>query len=71
SPDLNPIENFWGLVATNVYAGGRNFADAESLQEAIMDAVENFPQIENDRLCLSIEDRLFKVIETHGTTLDY
>lgn len=43
SPDLNPIENFWGLVATNVYAGGRNFADAESLQKAIMNAVANFP----------------------------
>ena len=34
SPDLNTIENIWGLPARKVYANGRQFKDLEGLTDA-------------------------------------
>jgi transposase len=36
SPDLNPIENAWAVLARAVYANGRQFADRQSLITAIL-----------------------------------
>ena len=33
SPDLNPIENLWGMLARKVYANSRQFACKKELQE--------------------------------------
>ena len=35
SPDLNPIENLWGILARDVYAGGRQFLIIDSLKTQI------------------------------------
>ena len=35
SPDLNPIENLWGISARQVYANGRQFEDQEMLWCAV------------------------------------
>ena len=32
SPDLNPIENVWGLLARNVYEDGKQFDVVEELK---------------------------------------
>ena len=37
SPDLNPIENFWSQMAKNIYEGGRQYANVETLKAAILD----------------------------------
>lgn len=36
SPDLNPIENLWGLLARPVYANGRQFESINSLKHYIV-----------------------------------
>ncbi|CDF33202.1 unnamed protein product [Chondrus crispus] len=41
SPDLNPIENLWGLLARAVYAGCRQFDNVEELKEAVWEAWDN------------------------------
>ena len=35
SPDLNPIENLWGILARSVYRNARQFATVEELKEEI------------------------------------
>lgn len=41
SPDLNPIENLWGILGRSVYANQRQFRDVESLTECILEASDN------------------------------
>ena len=40
SPDLNPIENLWGILARKVYANGRWFEDKEMLWCAVKECWE-------------------------------
>jgi hypothetical protein len=35
SSDLNPIKNLWGILASKVYANGRQFASVEELKARI------------------------------------
>ena len=36
SPDLNPIENVWGILVRDVYADNRQYQTVEELKTAIM-----------------------------------
>ena len=38
SPDLNPIENLWGLVVLKVYEGGQQYSAISELKNTIIDA---------------------------------
>ena len=40
-PDLNLIENLWGLIVAKVYVGGRQYSAISELKNAILDAWEN------------------------------
>ncbi|KAA6391313.1 MAG: hypothetical protein EZS28_013160 [Streblomastix strix] len=71
SPDLNPMENFWGAVSQKVYKGVRNFDTETQFGEVIKKAVESLVQSYINRICESIADRIFKVIESRGVTLNY
>jgi len=41
SPDLNIIENAWGILARMVYKDGRHFDNVEELVEAVASSWEN------------------------------
>lgn len=40
SPDLNPIENLWGIMARDVYGEGRQYEHLDDLEAAIRKAWE-------------------------------
>ena len=44
SPNLNPIENLWGIQARQVYAGGRHYSSKEELQDAVQECWSKIPQ---------------------------
>lgn len=71
SPDLNPIENLWAILARKVYANGRQFKDIKSLKEAI---VQSWGEIELEtcqNLIKSMKNRIFDVIVGHGGHTKY
>ena len=41
SPDLNPIENLWGILARRVYANNKQYERIEELKRAILREWEN------------------------------
>ena len=41
SPDLNPIENVWGVMARRVYKSGRQYSNAADLIAAVRAAWDN------------------------------
>lgn len=71
SPDLNPIENLWGVLARRVYANGRQFQTEQELTVAIE---EVWAQVEHDlllSLARSISSRIAEVIRMRGAQTKY
>ena len=72
SPDLNPIENLWGIVARGVYENGqRQFNNTNNLKKAILDA---WTAISNDKLkdlINSMTKWCMDVLENKGGRVNY
>lgn len=71
SPDLNPIENLWGIMARDIYTNGRQFTTIKSLKEEIH---KSWQRIENEtlsKLISSMPDRIFSVIQSNGGHTKY
>ena len=66
SPDLNPIENLWGLIVAKVYEGGRQYSAISELKNAIWDAWEKIASVQLQKLVDSKPSRIFKVIKANG-----
>lgn len=66
SPDLNPIENVWGLLARRVYSEGRVFNTAVELKSTILEEWENFDTSIIENLFESMSDRCIRVIKNNG-----
>lgn len=71
SPDLNIIENVWGLLSRKVYESGRQYENKEALIEGIKKswAEISLPLIEN--LYNSLPNRIFEVISNKGGYTHY
>lgn len=66
SPDLNPIENVWGLLARRVYAHGRVFSALHELKSVILDEWHNI-EVETIRHIIgSMPERCAAVINNKG-----
>ena len=50
SPDLDPIENLWGLIVEKVYEGGRQYSAISELKNAILDTWGKIPSIQLQKL---------------------
>lgn len=70
SPDLNPIENLWGLLARTVYEGGRQFDSKMQLQQAIMDAWYSLDPTLLQNLIYSMPNRIYDVIRKNGANIE-
>ena len=67
SPDLNPIENLWGIVKRRVHADGKQYFSKDELWEAIKQAADSIPRSLISKLTESVNDRLFNIIRLNGS----
>lgn len=51
SPDLNPIENFWGIIKQAIYPNGKQYSSKDDLWNAIKTAANNVRHSEIKKFC--------------------
>ncbi len=68
SPDLNPIENLWGILVRRVYANGKQFGSVDDLIESIVECWENILLPDLQRLIDSMQNRICEVIQKNGNS---
>jgi len=66
SPDLNPMENLWGIVARKVYAHGKQYGTLVNLKKAICAAWNSIPLETVQGLINSMKNRIYSVIFGKG-----
>lgn len=71
SPDLNPIENLWGILSNNIYKNGTTFDTMKELKTAITDEWAKIPQENMHSLINSLPSRLNEVIINRGGHTHY
>lgn len=71
SPDLNPIENLWGILARAVYANGKQYYSKEELKKAIQSEWKKIgPQVLKN-LVESMPKRIYELITLQGRKTKY
>jgi transposase len=71
SPDLNPIENLWGILVRAVYKNGRQFDSVPELKAAIKKAWTEIPDETLEKLVNSMQNRIFEVVLNKGGPTRY
>lgn len=71
SPDLNPIENLWGILVRGVYANGRQFDQIADLEKAIRQCWNDIDLSITKNLVSSMKKRIFNVIKANGAQTKY
>ena len=71
SPDLNPIENLWGILARKVYARGKRLRTKEQLKNTIRKSWEEINIEQLRTLVESIPERIFEVVKLNGAKTEY
>ena len=71
SPDLNPIENVWGILQEKLYAGGRSFSNTTELWEEICEQWKKVPNEVVKNLYNSMPKRCCDVIQQNGQRIKY
>ena len=74
TPDLNPIENLWGLLTRKVYINGRQFRTKEELnhfETFILKSLDEIMETECQTLIESMQNRIFQVIILKGAKSKY
>lgn len=71
SPDLNPIENLWGILAREVYKEGTQYQTVQSLKAAIVKAWEAIDQNVIIKLYDSMDKRMEDVVNAKGNAIEY
>lgn len=71
SPDLNPIENVWSVLARQVYGGGRTYSTLSELNSVLDTAFEGITTDYLRTLYDSMPSRLISVIAKGGAITKY
>ncbi|XP_037944167.1 protein slit-like [Teleopsis dalmanni] len=71
SPDLNPIENLWGIISRKVYAKGRQYSTVSELKASIQEAWDKIDDVIIKKLIDSMPNRIFSVINQNGGITKY
>lgn len=70
SPDLNPMEHLWGIMARIVYEGGRQYNSVEELEVACRNAWRQINVSVLESLINSMPRRVFEVIRKNGKQIN-
>jgi len=71
SPDLNPIENIWGILARDIYSGGCQYENIKALRDAILRSWEKISVHVLRNFIDSMPSRVFDLISSKGQKIDY
>lgn len=71
SPDLNPMENVWGIIVRRVYENNRQFETIEELKCEILKAWRELAPNILENLVNSMENRIYTVIRKNGGQINY
>uniref|UniRef100_A0A8R1EDZ0 DDE_3 domain-containing protein n=2 Tax=Caenorhabditis japonica TaxID=281687 RepID=A0A8R1EDZ0_CAEJA len=71
SPDLNPIENVWGLLARAVYRHGKQFQTVGELKDAVTEEWDKLQPSYLESLTQSMSNRLCQVMQKFGGPTSY
>lgn len=71
SPDMNPIENMWGMMVKHVYQDNRQYESANVLKEAISTCWKTFSNEILKKLVDSMQNRIFQLIQRSGGVTSY
>lgn len=71
SPDLNPMENVWGILVRRIYANNKQYGSIQELKQAILDAWDTVEVHVINNLVNSMPNRIFDVIQRNGKAIDY
>jgi len=71
SPDLNPIENLWGILSRVVYDGGKQYESVAELEKAVRAAWDSIPEATLLTLVKSMPDRCSDVLINQGRKTKY
>ena len=66
SPDLNPIENLWGIIKADVYRGNKQFTNKNDLWNSIVESCRKIEPETIKRLTQSMDERIIKVLQSNG-----
>jgi len=71
SPDLNPVENLFGMLAMFVYQDGKQYNTVEDLKNGILGA---WDKIQPEMLCKLIDsmpERMIMLLKSNGGSIKY
>ena len=71
SPDLNPIENVWGMMVRDVYDNGQQYSNTKELETAILAAWDRVSMDYLTKLIKSMPKRMKEVFKTNGNIINY
>ena len=71
SPDLNPIENLWGILARKVYQGGKQYNTINELKTGILLAWDLIKPEILTNLISSMRSRMTQTMKARGGSSDY
>jgi len=71
SPDLNPMENLWGILARKIYGNCRQFQTVNDLKSEILKCWAEIDETIVKSLINSMPNRIFEVIRCNGAKTNY
>ena len=71
SPDLNPIENLWGILSRNVYENSKQYRTVGELEKTVRNAWNKIDVAILEKLVCSMKNRIFQVINNNGGSTKY
>ena len=71
SPDLNPIENFWGVLKWRVYKNWYQFRSKEDLWQTIVNVAHGIASVVIQKLICSMDQCIIQVLSMKGSHIPY